>query len=51
MKDYWFDGITVGATYGMIGGNTNIIAGAEYNDLEAESIYTLNLGYAGLTAI
>ena len=32
----------------MIGGNTNIIAGAEYNDLEAD-IYTLNVGYAGFT--
>ena len=27
----------------MIGGNTNIIAGSEYNDLEAE--YIANVGY------
>ena len=43
-----FDGITVGATYGMVGGNTNIIAGSEYNDLEG-TVYTANLGYAGAT--
>ena len=43
-----FDGVTVGATYGMVGGNTNIIAAAEYNDLEG-TIYTANLGYGGLT--
>ena len=43
-----FDEVTIGATYGIVGGNTNIIAGAEYNDLEAD-IYTLNLGYQGFT--
>ena len=43
-----FDGITIGATYGMIGGNTNIIAGAEYNDLEAD-VYTANIGYDNFT--
>ncbi len=43
-----FSGVTLGATYGIIGGNTNIIAGAEYNDLEAD-IYTINIGYQGLT--
>ena len=32
----------------MEGGNTNIIAGAEYNDLEAD-IFTVNLGYGGFT--
>ncbi len=43
-----FDGVLFGATYGMVGGNTNIIAGAEYNDLEAD-IFTVNLGYGGFT--
>ena len=43
-----FDGVTIGATFGMIGGNTNIIAGAEYNDLEAD-VYTANIGYDSLT--
>ena len=43
-----FDGVAVGATYGMVGGNTNIIAGSEYNDLEG-TVYTANLGYGGLT--
>ena len=37
-----------GTTYGMIGGNTNIIAGTEYNDLEAD-VYTANVGYENFT--
>ena len=43
-----FDGITIGGTYGMVGGNTNIIAGSEYNDLEAE-LFSVNVGYEGFT--
>ena len=43
-----FDGITFGATVGKVGGNTNILAAAEYNDLEAD-VYTANIGYDSFT--
>lgn len=42
------DGITIGATVGKVGGNTNIISETEYNDLEAD-VYTANVGYENLT--
>ena len=29
-----FEGVDVGLTYGVVQGNTQILAGAEYNDLE-----------------
>ena len=43
-----FDGVTIGATYGKVGGNTNILATNEYNDLEAD-VYTANIGYDSFT--
>ena len=45
-----FEGVDVGLTYGVQSGNTQIIAGAEYNDLDAQ-IYSASLGFAGVTAI
>jgi len=45
-----FEGVDVGLTYGAQQGNTQIIAGAEYNDLESQ-VYSAKLGFAGVTAI
>jgi hypothetical protein len=45
-----FDGIDIGLTAGQVTGNTQILAGAEYNDYEA-SIYSAKVGFAGVTAI
>ena len=45
-----FEGVDVGLTYGAVQGNTQILAGAEYNDLEA-FVYSAKLGFAGITAI
>ena len=45
-----FDGVDIGLTYGQLNGNTQIITGSEYNDLDAQ-IYSASLGFAGVTAI
>ena len=45
-----FEGVDIGLTYGVVQGNTQILAGAEYNDLEA-FVYSARLGFAGVTAI
>ena len=45
-----FEGVDVGLTYGAMQGNTQILTGLEYNDLEAQ-IYSARLGFAGITAI
>ena len=45
-----FEGVDVGLTYGAVQGNTQILAAAEYNDLEAH-VYSAKLGMAGITAI
>ena len=45
-----FDGVDFGLTYGAVQGNTQILAGAEYNDLDAQ-VYSARLGFAGVTAI
>merc|ERR1711939_244280 len=45
-----FEGVDVGLTYGIVQGNTQILAGAEYNDLDAQ-IYSAKIGFAGVTAI
>jgi len=45
-----FDGVDIGLTYGRLSGNTQILAGAEYNDLDAQ-VYSVRVGVAGLTAI
>jgi hypothetical protein len=45
-----FDGVDIGLTYGALQGNTQILAGAEYNDLEAH-VYSAKVGFAGITAI
>jgi len=45
-----FEGVDVGLTYGVVQGNTQILAGAEYNDLE-DITYSASLGFAGVTAI
>ena len=45
-----FEGVSIGLTYGAQQGNTQILAGAEYNDLEAQVI-SAKLGFAGFTAI
>jgi len=45
-----FEGVSVGLTYGALQGNTQILAGVEYNDLEAQVI-SAKLGFAGFTAI
>jgi len=45
-----FEGVDVGLTYGLQSGNTQIITGVEYNDLDAQ-IYSAKLGFAGVTAI
>ena len=45
-----FEGVSVGLTYGALQGNTQILAGVEYNDLEAQ-VYSAKLGFAGFTAI
>ncbi|MBF96128.1 MAG: hypothetical protein CFH34_00325 [Alphaproteobacteria bacterium MarineAlpha9_Bin4] len=45
-----FDGVDVSLTYGRVMGNTQIVAGAEYNDLDAQ-VYSVKLAAAGLTAI
>ena len=44
-----FEGVDVGLTYGIVHGNTQILAGAEYNDLDTQ-IYSASLGFAGVTA-
>ena len=40
-----FEGVDVGLTYGAVQGNTQILAGAEYNDLE-DITYSASLGFA-----
>ena len=43
------EGIDYSLTYGNVTGNTQILAGAEYNDLEAQ-VYSVNVGFAGFSA-
>ena len=45
-----FEGVDIGLTYGNVQGNTQIITGSEYNDLEAH-VYSAKIGFAGITAI
>ena len=45
-----FEGVDVGLTYGNVQGNTQIVTGLQYNDLQAQ-VYSVKLGVAGLTAI
>ena len=44
-----FEGVDVGLSYGIVHANTQILAGAEYNDLDTQ-IYSASLGFAGVTA-
>jgi len=43
------EGIDYSLTYGNVTGNTQILAGTEYNDLEAQ-VYSVNVGFAGFSA-
>ena len=43
------EGVDYSLTYGNVTGNTQILAGAEYNDLEAQ-VYSANISVAGLSA-
>jgi len=45
-----FEGVDVGLTYGRLQGNTEISAGSEYNDLDAQ-VYSVRVAAAGFTAI
>ena len=45
-----FEGVGIALSYGRVMGNTQILAGAEYNDLDAQ-VYSAKLTVAGLTAI
>ena len=39
-----FEGVDVGLTYGVVQGNTQILAGAEYNDLE-DHVYSAKIRF------
>jgi len=44
-----FEGVDIGLTYGVLTGNTQILQGVEYNDLDTQ-IYSASLGFAGVSA-
>ena len=45
-----FEGVDLGLTFGQVMGNTQILTGVEYNDLDAQ-VYSIKIAAAGLTAI